>query len=171
MRLHIATFTVRPAALAAELRERGVRKGDRVAVMLPNCCELAVLYFACIYLGAVIVPVNPALSKSEVRFILASCRPALVVASTSSAESVREFHSNVLRLQTAQEVDGNAPDQIKIEALKKREDFVPLETADAEDLVVIMYTSGTSAKPKGLGAQGGPYVPQRPGIRQRSGNQ
>jgi len=143
-------FHRQDCALAAELRERGVRKGDRVAVMLPNCCELAVLYFACIYLGAVIVPVNPALSKSEVRFILASCRPALVVASTSSAESVREFHSNVLRLQTAQEVDGNAPDQIKIEALKKREDFVPLETADAEDLVVIMYTSGTSAKPKGL---------------------
>jgi long-chain acyl-CoA synthetase len=143
-------FHRQACALAAELRERGVRKGDRVGVMLPNCCELAVLYFACIYLGAVIVPINPALSKSEVRFILGSCKPALVVASTSSAGSVREFHPNVLRLQTAQEVDGNAPHQIKIESLQERKDFVPLETADAEDLVVIMYTSGTSAKPKGL---------------------
>jgi len=68
-------FHRQACALAAELRERGVRKGDRVAVMLPNCCELAVLYFACIYLGAVIVPVNPALSKREVRFILAIAGP------------------------------------------------------------------------------------------------
>ena len=137
-------------ALAAELRERGVRKGDRVGVMLPNCCELAVLYFACIYLGAVIVPVNPALSKSEVQFILGSCKPALVVASTPHAESVREFHANVLGLQTAQEADRNDPNQININVLNERKDFVPLETADAEDLMVIMYTSGTSAKPKGL---------------------
>ena len=138
--------------LAAELRERGVHKGDRVGVMLPNCCELAVLYFACIYLGAVIVPVNPALSKSEIQFILGSCKPVLVVVNTASVETVRKFHSNVLALQTAQDAawDSNEPKSIKIDSLEKYENFVPLETADAEDLVVIMYTSGTSAKPKGL---------------------
>jgi len=44
----------------------------------------------------------------------------------------------VLRLQTAQEVDGNAPDQIKIEALKKREDFVRSKPRMPKILVVIM---------------------------------
>ena len=48
-------FHRQACALAAELRDRGLLKGDRIAVMMPNCCELAVLYFACIYLGAVIV--------------------------------------------------------------------------------------------------------------------
>ena len=139
-------------ALAAELRRRGVRKGDRIAVMVPNCCELAVLYFACIYLGAVIVPVNPALSKSDVQFILASCKPALMVASATCAEAFKGFHANVLRLLTAQEAikDSDDPDLIRIDVLKGATDFVPLENADGEDLVVIMYTSGTSAKPKGL---------------------
>ena len=79
-------FHRQACALAAELRRRGVRKGDRIAVMVPNCCELAALYFACIYLGAVIVPVNPALSKSDVQFILANCKPALMVASATCAE-------------------------------------------------------------------------------------
>ena len=82
-------FHRQACALAAELRRRGVRKGDRIGVMVPNCCELAVLYFACIYLGAVIVPINPALSKSDVQFILGSCKPALMVASTACADAVK----------------------------------------------------------------------------------
>jgi len=145
-------FHRQACALAADLRRRGVRKGDRVAVMVPNCCELAVLYFACIYLGAVIVPINPALSASDVQFILASCKPVLIVASAIGADAIKSFPANVLRLVTAHEAvkDSNASDQIRIDALDEASDFVPLETADGEDLVVIMYTSGTSAKPKGL---------------------
>ena len=120
--------------------------------MIPNCCELAVLYFACIYLGAVIVPINPALSKGDVQFILESCKPALIVASANTADPIMSFHANVLRLVMAPEAikDLNGPGQIRIDALPEVNDFIPLETANAEDLVVIMYTSGTSAKPKGL---------------------
>jgi len=150
-------FYRQACALAAELHRRGLRKGDRVSVLIPNCCELAVLYFACIYLGAVIVPVNPALSKNEIQFILKSCKPALVVTSASNAELLRALHPNVLGLMTAEEnfKAASGPEQavdgaIRIESLPEAKDFVPLETADAEDLIVIMYTSGTSAKPKGL---------------------
>jgi long-chain acyl-CoA synthetase len=145
-------FHRQACALAAELRNRGVRKGDRIGVMLPNCCELAILYFACIYLGAVIVPINPALSKSEIQFILLSCKPVLVVTIASNAESIREFHANVLGLQTVQESDIylNGANEVKINIHAESTDFVPLEAASADDLIVLMYTSGTSAKPKGL---------------------
>ncbi|MFZ1010450.1 MAG: AMP-binding protein, partial [Candidatus Sulfotelmatobacter sp.] len=145
-------FHRQACALAAELRRRGIQKGDRVAVMVPNCCELAIFYFACIYLGAVIVPINPALSKSEVQFILASCKPALVVAGVASVVAIKIVHANVLQLVTASDakLDPRALDQLKIDSLDDASDFVPLETADGEDLVVVMYTSGTSAKPKGL---------------------
>jgi long-chain acyl-CoA synthetase len=147
-------FHRQACALAVSLRQRGVRKGDRVAVMVPNCCELAALYFACIYLGAVIVPMNPALSKSDVQFILSGCKPALVVANLSCTDTIKGFHPNILRLVTSFEAvtmkASNDPEQIRIDGLLETSDFVPLETADGEDLVVIMYTSGTSAKPKGL---------------------
>jgi long-chain acyl-CoA synthetase len=58
----------------------------------------------------------------------------------------------MLRLVTAHEAikDSNEPEQIRIDALGETSNFAPLETADGEDLAVIMYTSGTSAKPKGL---------------------
>jgi len=147
-----AEFHRQACALAAELRRRGVRKGDRVGVMVPNCCELPVFYFACIYLGAVIVPINPSLNKGDVQFILGNCKPVLMLASTACTDSVKGLHTNVLRLVTAQEAakDSNGPDEIRIDDLAETTDFVPLEAADSEDLVVIMYTSGTSAKPKGL---------------------
>jgi long-chain acyl-CoA synthetase len=144
-------FHSQACALAAEFRGHGINKGDRVAVMLPNCCELAVLYFACIYLGAVIVPINPALSKSDVQFILASCKPALLVASASSADAIRGFHPNILTMLNNQETGTSlsCPDQINLNSLPAGQ-FTPLENTNAEDLVVVMYTSGTSARPKGL---------------------
>ncbi len=74
------------------------------------------------------------------------------MAASSNAPSVREFHANVLALQTGQDTNhsGDGRSAIKIDELEEPKNFVPLETADADDLVVIMYTSGTSAKPKGL---------------------
>jgi len=145
-------FHRRACALAAELRRRGARKGDRVAVMVPNCVELAIFYFACIYLGAVIVPIHPALGNGEVEFILSSCKPRLIVTSAACADAIKGLHHGALRLMTAQEAvsEAEAPDQIRISALTEALDFAPLEDVCGEDLAVIMYTSGTSAKPKGL---------------------
>jgi acyl-CoA synthetase (AMP-forming)/AMP-acid ligase II len=145
-------FHRQACALAAQLHKRGVRKSDRVAVMVPNCCELAALYFACIYLGAVIVPINPALSKGDAQFILASCKPVVIVASATCADAIRGMHPQVLRLVMAHDpvTVAAGSDQLRSDLLGEADDFVPLENADGEDLVVIMYTSGTSAKPKGL---------------------
>jgi len=145
-------FHEQTCALAAELQRRAIRKNDRIAIMVPNCCELAVLYFACIYLGAIIVPVNPALSQSDVQFILSSCKPKLVVASVSCADAVKGMDVRVLRFVSERDsnVHSGGHDELKIGNLPVATEFVPLENADSEDLVAIMYTSGTSAKPKGL---------------------
>jgi long-chain acyl-CoA synthetase len=141
-------------ALAAELSRRGLHKGDRAAVMIPNCCELAIFYFACIYLGAVVVPINPLLSKADVQFILANCKPNMLAISQSSTISARGLHANVVRLATAQDENTVEPaagfDLVRIRDLKPSGQFAPLEAASDEDLIAIMYTSGTSAKPKGL---------------------
>ncbi|MGA8764874.1 MAG: class I adenylate-forming enzyme family protein [Candidatus Sulfotelmatobacter sp.] len=144
-------FHQHACALAAELRRRGVRKGDRVGIMVPNGCELAILYFACIYLGAVIVPVNPALSHGEVQFILSSCKPALLVVGPSCVDAVKGVYSNVVKLVPGEAIAG--PDDaasIAVESLPKPNAFVPLEDSFSDDLVLVMYTSGTTAKPKGL---------------------
>jgi len=144
-------FHKQSCALAAALRRRGIRKGDRVGVMVPNCCELAVVYFACIYLGAVIVPINPGLSNSEVQFILSSCKPALMVTGPSCVDAVRAIHPNVVTLLPRDAISGADDSRsIAIETLPEPDGFVPLEDVTEDDPVLIMYTSGTTAKPKGL---------------------
>jgi long-chain acyl-CoA synthetase len=161
-------FHIQACALAAELHRRGLQKGARVGVIIPNCSELAVLYFACMYLGAVIVPINPTLSKSEVQFILESCKPSFVMATEVIAKSLKQLHQNICVLATASDAIGAAadPNKIVIDHLQPAPPFVSLQTAEADhpadlmaslladlladDLLVIMYTSGTSAKPKGL---------------------
>ena len=139
-------------AVAAELSLRDVRKGDRIAVMVPNCCELAVFDFACIYLGAVIIPINPLLAKGDIRFILANCKPKMLVTDESGVASVSDLHANVIHLVTAQFATKavTASADIQISKLEPIHQFAPLKQASAEDLIAIMYTSGTSAKPKGL---------------------
>ena len=139
-------------AVAAELSRRNVRKGDRIAVMVPNCCELAVFYFACIYLGAVIVPINHSSAKVDIRFMLTNCKPTMVVTDESGVAAVSGLHENVIRLVMAQDATEAATNSgdIQISKLEHAEQFVPMEQASLEDLIAIMYTSGTSAKPKGL---------------------
>jgi acyl-coenzyme A synthetase/AMP-(fatty) acid ligase len=139
--------------LAAELRRRGLGRGDRLAVMVPNCCELAILYFACMYIGATIVPVNPNLSASDVRFILSSCRPRFVIASASLRDRITGTDTALIPLVTTQDraIAPNAQSEaIDIAALPDRPEFLPLEQSVDNDLLVIVYTSGTTAKPKGL---------------------
>jgi acyl-coenzyme A synthetase/AMP-(fatty) acid ligase len=138
-------------ALAAELHSRGLRRGDRLGVMVPNCCELAVLYFACLYTGVTIVPINPNLSHGDVRFILSSCDPRLVVASPSLCERLTAAGSASIALVTVQDalVDPKMS-AIDLKALPQSAEFQPLENVTADDLLAIVYTSGTTAKPKGL---------------------
>lgn len=142
-------FHQRATALGAELRRRGVRYGDRVGVMLPNCRELAIVYFACLYAGATIVPVNPNLSAGDLRFILSSCTPRLAVASPSLCERVVAVGVTPLALATTQDPFKNS-NGIGLGDLPLSTEFQPLQDASDDDLLVVVYTSGTTAKPKGL---------------------
>jgi long-chain acyl-CoA synthetase len=145
-------FHLLACAVASDLARRGVRKGDRVAVVVPNGCELAVLYFACIYLGAVVVPINPLLSANDVRFILSNSKTKAVVTTQSLSGLMRTLHSNVIEVTNYGDTSEHSRpvDLLSIWQSSPGHAFVPLEDASADDPIAIMYTSGTSAKPKGL---------------------
>lgn len=72
--------------LAVELHTRGIRHGDRVALVSRNSVEFALLYFGCLYLGAVVLPVNPRLHKREIEFILQQCGVKLVIHSPATSD-------------------------------------------------------------------------------------
>ena len=76
----------RSSRLAAGLANIGVKPGDRVASILPNCIESVDLLFACAKLGAIHVPVNIFLKGEFLRYQLVDCDPAVVIGDRSGIE-------------------------------------------------------------------------------------
>ncbi|WP_067860356.1 class I adenylate-forming enzyme family protein [Nocardia shimofusensis] len=130
------------AALAVALRDRyGVGKGDRVAILAANCPEWVEVFWACQCLGAVAVGYNAWWTPREIAFALGHTRPALLVADAKRAERLAEIDHDVPVLRVEHDVP----------ALSAAFAGAGLpETSVAEDdPAVILYTSGTSGRPKG----------------------
>ncbi len=118
---------------AAGLRAEGVRPGDRVGMLFSNVLAFPVAFFAALYAGAVVVPVNARLTPSEVQAILDHAEAGTVIASEEMRQgagaSRRVFTLADLEREPAREVSG-----------------LPSAADDAE----ILYTSGTTGNPKGV---------------------
>jgi acyl-CoA synthetase (AMP-forming)/AMP-acid ligase II len=123
----------RSATLAAGLRAAGVRLGDRIAVGLPNSAELVASAVAVLRAGAVLVPLNPAYSGDEASYIVSDSAPALIITHDRQAEAVGEVCTARVVTNLAQ-LEGN--------------DHATVEKG-GEDAALIVYTSGTTGRPKG----------------------
>ncbi|QCP06165.1 AMP-binding protein [Brevibacterium sp. CS2] len=141
-----AVFASQIRRTAQDLRERGVGRGDRVAVLLTNRPEFLVLVQAASAIGAIIVPINFRLSSGEVAFILDNVTPDLLF----TEESLAELAAGAVAAATA------SPEVIDCDAVDLLETAERVELADAElvspasgDDFAIMHTSGTTGNPKG----------------------
>ncbi|MCD4722773.1 MAG: AMP-binding protein, partial [Desulfobacula sp.] len=140
------------------LQSIGIEKGDRVAVMLNNCPEFLDLFLACARLGAIFVPLNFRVTSVELDYFIKNCRPRLFVHGDGLADAVNalELESYLPPLMVA--VVGKAQFNKRVfdfvKGTKKydgKRAFLTrsLGPADPEEPQVIMYTSGTTGKPKG----------------------
>ncbi len=143
---------------ACWLQSFGIRKGDRVAVMMKNCPEFIELYLACARLGVIFVPVNFRLTARELTHIVGNAEPRMFVFDAEYADIVQ-------RLQLDPGVEpplcaflgkgvSNRGMMDYTEGLCKFSGQTPLLTdamgpADPEEPQVIMYTSGTTGLAKG----------------------
>ncbi len=126
---------------AAGLTRLGLEKGDRLALMLPNCPFFAVSLLAAARLGAISVPVNPMLAPEEACFLLAhSGAKALVTLPpfVPAIEAIRGDLPDLRHVLTAEE-----------ELVGGSMDAAPPCASDPADTAVIFYTSGTTGRPKG----------------------
>jgi len=124
------------------LRQRGVRSGDRVGLMLPNVTAFPVLYYGILRAGGVVVPMNPLLKSREVHHYLGDSGSRLVLASPMSVSeaSAGAREAGAESVAVTEELLG------EIAGLPPSEEVA--ERAD-EDTAVILYTSGTTGTPKG----------------------
>ena len=131
------------ARLAGLLAERGVRPGDRVAVMLPNVPYFAIAYYGILRAGAVVVPLNVLLRGREVAYHLSDPGAGLMFAWHDFAEAA---HAG------AQEAGTDVIDVVpgEFEQLLAGTEPVHDVVERAEgDTAVVLYTSGTTGRPKG----------------------
>ncbi|HEY1281674.1 MAG TPA: AMP-binding protein, partial [Acidimicrobiales bacterium] len=119
------------ARLAGALGQLGVRPGDRVAVQVEKSPAMILLYLACVRAGAVLLPMNPAYTDDEVAYLVDDAEPTVVV-----QEPERAGPSGLTSLALAELAAAQPPSYDDV-------------ARGPDDLAAILYTSGTTGKPKG----------------------
>ena len=138
--------------LAAVLRARGVGPGDRVVVMMPNCPEIFCAFQAVWKIGAVILPVMPQLGPREVGYLLedSGAKVALVAPVLAPVvDAARGAASNCEALVSLGPTEvADATDITHEIAAAEPVDYLVDRAGD--DLALLLYTSGTTGRPKGV---------------------
>jgi long-chain acyl-CoA synthetase len=127
----------------------GLRAGHRVALVMANRIDLAVAYFGILRGGMVAVPVNPRSTEREIGRMLADSGARVVLCDETAAAQVR---AAVAGLDVLVVVDGTDPAEGEVAFDRLLQDAPEVEPAaprDAEAPAVVLYTSGTSGKPRG----------------------
>src|SRR5262245_50826664 len=138
--------------LAHALSRLGVRPGDRVMVMLPNCPEVIQSYGAILKVGGVIVPVIFLLGEREVAHILEDSEAKVAITSSDMLGKIQGQIGVLTSLHHVILVDGSGDGRTRSlpeEVARESDRFTVTERRD-DDLAVVLYTSGTTGMPKGV---------------------
>lgn len=120
------------------LHKKGVKNGDRVALLAPNQIDSFAILFACSHSGLIFTPINTRLHEAEVHHILLDAQPRLVLVTKEFQSLVDQTKWNVEAVDTVL----HEPSSCKT--------TVPIGTIDPEAISLMIYTGGTTGIPKGV---------------------
>jgi fatty-acyl-CoA synthase len=136
-RVSYATWVPWIDRAAAHLIDQGVRPGDRVNICAANSLAYCTLAMACMRAGAIAAPLNTRFTRHELEEIVADHAPALIVAEAAQIDKFNACGASVRDIE-------------EIEALREGAPAYPAHQLDPDACVVIISTSGSTAKPKGV---------------------
>ncbi|MBU0905951.1 MAG: fatty acid--CoA ligase family protein [Firmicutes bacterium] len=159
-----AEFDQSIARFASALRELGVEKGDHVAFLLGNTPHFLISLYASMRLGATAIPINPIYTPDEISYIIHNSQPKVIIAldmllplvekASGAFPSVSNYVICETMPETTEKLAG-LPEELRNKVksftqlvMSSSPDALPVEVAQ-NDTAVILYTSGTTGRPKG----------------------
>jgi 2-furoate---CoA ligase len=148
VRLTYAQWYARISAVVAGFDELGLMPGDHLVTVLQNRWEAATIHWACQFAGIVITPINWRSKADEIDFCVENSEAKAIVFEDVSAAAARESKEAQSRIRIA--LDAAQGDEIKWATLLAHEAANAEPRVGADAWSVMLYTSGTTAKPKGV---------------------
>lgn len=142
--------------LASALHKEGFKKGDRAAIILPNCPQYIFSLFAIFRLGGIAVQVNPMYVEREIEFVLEDSGAEVMIALDAFYPKIKKVESNislkkVIVVSFGGERAALGEDDQYFEEVLSGETEIPEAAIDPhEDVAVLQYTGGTTGVPKGV---------------------
>lgn len=147
----------RAGCVAGNLKKQGIKSGDKIAVMLLNCPEYLYCFLGFGRIGAVMVPINPALSFEEYVYIIKDSEAETLILMSEMLAGLDKIREALPQLKRIFIVGGSSQGAMDFSSLLETVDMPPIEVEEESDAALI-YTSGTTGNPKGVILTHGNYV-------------
>lgn len=148
--ISFAKLAERSTRFAAALSGLGITRGDRVAIMLPQCHEAVVAHLGVYKLGAIVVPLAMQFGPEALRHRLQTAAAKAFVGNSVGINRLEEIHNTLPSMQHVIAIDGSAEKQFQFEQLlTKASSSFPTANTLPDDPAMMLFTSGTTGQPKG----------------------